>query len=1499
MGCKVKGLIIFSIIVIGLALTVFAAQFIDDTQEEFDTGTYSNTVYNGSAVVLFGQNTSGTYTSVVFDAGSDATWNNLTWQGNNQEASSLYAVDGAGDVYYSADSVTWSQKADNYGRTTDTIEMFSDNNYLYIIANSNREVWRSTDGESWAVINDSFVDSGLLVGEVDSNGNLFVADASGDVYTSLDFGVSWTKKGDFNGGATNNAKGMGINTSNAIFVVDGSGAVFESVDGGGTWTEKNSGYGGGLGTDDLEVDSSGNIYILFNKEVYKSIDLGVSWSVINDSFTPYSNDGLRMLIDGGDNFYIADGVGRIFKSIDSGISWIERGDFNSGASNNPKGLAAFSQDTNISVQVRNCSISGCSDVSYTDVNLDNINLTSRYFQYKVNFSSPSAGSTSELMSVTIDYTLLNQQPIVSSLSLTPASLKTVNDLTCSFTITDVDVGDSLTANITWYRNSAVYSSISQAVTNGTQASSILDASNTAKNEEWNCTVIPYDGTAYGAQDSNKVIVQNSQPTAPNISITPASPITTNDLNIVFNAVSEDNDSDVITYSYEWYKDDVLQPGITGSTVSNGVTSKNEIWKVVVTPNDGEEDGTSAQSNVTIQNSLPSITSASLNPTSAYESTTLTVSTAGWSDLDGESENYIYQWFNQNGLIAGATSSTLTGTDFNKSDTIYCNVTPYDSDDYGTSKLTNNVTIQNSLPTLTISIVSELGFNGTDEDLIGSFSYTDGDSDSITANQTKWYKNSVEQIGLENLTTISYTYTSAEEIWIFSARVYDGESWSNWHNTSITILDVSQTYPVLVSPANGTYFNVSSVVLTYTAPNYINMDCTIFADTNPNPQTSIKNNTNLQGKTMLIYNWINLVDNRYYWRVSCTNDTILLNSTTKTFVIDTTYPTSAPNLTQVSDSDNDGNIELSWTADPDATTYNIYRSATQIIDASNLIEIGVTSLTSWEDNTTQHSSTYWYALTTVDGAGNENKSIVSESFNATSNDAITPKMATRINATSSNGVTTIYWTKVIKDIGDNSDEFNLKYKVWYRQASTVNLSKAFVNETADYIKIVEQDSCVGTLCQTSHSLSGSAQYYYFITTIDDANNENLTLDSSVNGNSANVTITLTPPPGGSGGGGGGGSRGVETLPEQEEVIDKDCMEEWSCSKWYGCVNGVQARTCVDINRCGTSKNKPDESRSCAECEEEWQCGDWTPCVNNRQTRVCIEKNECETEEKKPIEEKDCMLDTCSDGIKNYGEVRVDCGGPCKPCKASDFITGAAISLKETDGPNKTLLIPTIFLLIAFLVIKTVRKSDMKFKKIVSALHIPIIITIVFLFFSSFFGARIVTLFSQQNEVLDDLKYQDDSKDLTQITSLDTVEVNITKAKITSAIFFMVICLLLTVLVVKNRFSGKQRTKIQNTIKENKLDFENKIKDKPTVPNTDEVETILKELDSLKVKKGDSAEKIKTTSKEIMPLKIDEKKIDESSIHKVQTKKEILEHLKDTYELGQLNEKNEDFPGLIEK
>lgn len=70
---------------LNLGLTGFAV-FQQNTAENFNEGVYENVVYdqNLSAVILSPNQTSGIYTSKVFDAGSNVNWNNLSFTGSEE-----------------------------------------------------------------------------------------------------------------------------------------------------------------------------------------------------------------------------------------------------------------------------------------------------------------------------------------------------------------------------------------------------------------------------------------------------------------------------------------------------------------------------------------------------------------------------------------------------------------------------------------------------------------------------------------------------------------------------------------------------------------------------------------------------------------------------------------------------------------------------------------------------------------------------------------------------------------------------------------------------------------------------------------------------------------------------------------------------------------------------------------------------------------------------------------------------------------------------------------------------------------------------------------------------------------------------------------------------------------------------------------------------------------------------------------------------------------------
>ena len=154
-------------------------------------------------------------------------------------------------------------------------------------------------------------------------------------------------------------------------------------------------------------------------------------------------------------------------------------------------------------------------------------------------------------------------------------------------------------------------------------------------------LIVNDGELSSLPDTVSITVraENNPPTAPVVSISPADPLTADNLVCSILTPSEDADDDEISYSYAWYKDGVLQAGLVSGSVSHTATRKGEEWRCEVTPSDGMENGPSGSAAVTIGNTPPT---ANAGPDQNVSLNTL-VTLNGSLSADADGDSLSYQW----------------------------------------------------------------------------------------------------------------------------------------------------------------------------------------------------------------------------------------------------------------------------------------------------------------------------------------------------------------------------------------------------------------------------------------------------------------------------------------------------------------------------------------------------------------------------------------------------------------------------------------------------------------------------------------------------------------------------------------------------------------------------------------------------------------------------------------------------------------------------------------
>ena len=156
--------------------------------------------------------------------------------------------------------------------------------------------------------------------------NLFVASASGRLYTSSDGGATWTESRP-NGDANFNWKAVASDSDGSNLIVGASwGRLYTSSDGGATWTERQPVAAADDNWQNVASDSDGSNLIVadYGGRVWTSDDFGVTWTerqpagAVNKNWNSVASDS------DGSNLIVCVNYGRIYTSDDFGVTWTER-----------------------------------------------------------------------------------------------------------------------------------------------------------------------------------------------------------------------------------------------------------------------------------------------------------------------------------------------------------------------------------------------------------------------------------------------------------------------------------------------------------------------------------------------------------------------------------------------------------------------------------------------------------------------------------------------------------------------------------------------------------------------------------------------------------------------------------------------------------------------------------------------------------------------------------------------------------------------------------------------------------------------------------------------------------------------------------------------------------------------------------------------------------------------------------------------------------------------
>ena len=392
------------------------------------------------------------------------------------------------------------------------------------------------------------------------------------------------------------------------------------------------------------------------------------------------------------------------------------------------------------------------------------------------------GNPAETVRMSIRLLLGGNPPVASDLIITPGDPKTSDDLSGSYSYHDDEQNpESGLTEIRWYKDGQP-----QATYDDTLA---VPSSATAKGQQWYFTVRPHDGFKFGSTEaSDPVTIGNTGPVASDPDISPASPLTDDDLTADYSYSDTDGDPENGS-EIRWYKDGSPESGYDDMLiVPSSATAKGQQWHFTVKPKDGADFGAIQTSDpVTVGNTQPEASDPIITPSSPFTGDDL-MANYGYSDADGDPESgTTIRWYrNESMQSAYNDEKTVPSSATAKGQQWHFTVRPGDGTELGSYKTSPNVTIGNTSPAASIPDISPAS-PLTGDNLVASYSYSDIDDDPESGTEIRWYKNGDVQSDHDDMLTVLSGATAKGQQWYFTVRPYDGANFGTVQSSATTAI----------------------------------------------------------------------------------------------------------------------------------------------------------------------------------------------------------------------------------------------------------------------------------------------------------------------------------------------------------------------------------------------------------------------------------------------------------------------------------------------------------------------------------------------------------------------------------------------------------------------------------------------------------------------------------------------------------------------------------------
>lgn len=413
----------------------------------------------------------------------------------------------------------------------------------------------------------------------------------------------------------------------------------------------------------------------------------------------------------------------------------------------------------------------------------------------------NGGSTSGSAEVEV----VNLDPVISAVSITPDPFYNNSTLSCEISVTDPDA-QSMVETFSWTNNSS-------GLNLGTGPVVSLTNTNSSPNDEISCAVLVEDISGGSSTSEVITLVTSRPPVIDSVSVSPNSSITTSTV-LTCSASASDVDVESTTISYAWTNGNATLGTDAELVLTSSNSAPGDVIICEALASDAGGLTASDTASVTVDNSAPVFSNVTILPGTAYNNSTL-ICSVGVSEPDGQPISTTYQWVN---VTEGTTLGTsplqgLSSSIASPSDELSCLVTATDSGGLS-SNSSGTVFLTNRAPNLGTVYIDPSSGVTTTSTLSCSTTATDDDGE-IPVISYVW-TNGGSVIGTASEITLDWNIVAPGDNLYCTATATDsvGEI-----DSDSTLVSIDNTAPVItdltISPSPGYNDSILTCIVTAT------------------------------------------------------------------------------------------------------------------------------------------------------------------------------------------------------------------------------------------------------------------------------------------------------------------------------------------------------------------------------------------------------------------------------------------------------------------------------------------------------------------------------------------------------------------------------------------------------------------------------------------------------------------------------------------------------------